>query len=150
VTLVAETVKLYAVALAVFALLDFLWLGVAMSGFYRSQLGPLARTANGAFAPIWPAAVLVYGLLIVGIVTFVLPRVEQGRTAPATARAGWGTAFLWGALFGVVVYGVYDLTNYATISQWPVLVTVTDVVWGAVICGATTAAAHGAATWLRA
>lgn len=140
----AETVKLYAIALAVFALLDFLWLGVVMSGFYRTQLEPLARTANGGFAPIWPAAAMVYALLVVGIVSFVLPRVE------ATGAGGLGVAFLWGAGFGVVVYGVYDLTNYATLSQWPLVVTLTDIVWGAVICGATAAAAHGASMWLRA
>ena len=49
-----ETLKLSVIALGVFALLDFLWLGVVMSGFYRTELAALARTSNGSFAPIWP------------------------------------------------------------------------------------------------
>ena len=83
---------------------------------------------------------MVYLLLAVGIVVFVLPRVEHASLL---------SAFLWGAAFGLVVYGVYDLTNYATISKWPVLVTLADIGWGAFICGVTTAAARTAAAWLR-
>lgn len=136
-----DTLKLYLAVLAVFAILDFVWLGLLMSGFYRTQLGSLVRTADGgALAPVWPAALLVYALLVVGIVEFVVPRVRD---------TSLGMAFLWGGLFGLVVYGVYDLTNYATIARWPLAVTLADIGWGAFICGSTTAAAHIALTWLR-
>ena len=136
-----ETVKLYAIALTVFSILDFVWLGLVMPGFYRAQLDSLVRTSSsGGMAPIWPAAFLVYALLVVGILEFVMPRV---REASLLAACGWGAAF------GVIVYGVYNLTNYATISRWPLALTLTDIAWGAFICGATTAATHSAATWIR-
>jgi uncharacterized membrane protein len=136
-----DILKLYATALIVFSVLDFVWLGLVMGGFYRAQLDSLVRTsATGAMAPVWPAALLVYALLVVGILEFVIPRV---RDLPVVAAFGWGAAF------GVIVYGVYDLTNYATISRWPIALTLTDIAWGGFICGSTTAATHAVATWLR-
>jgi uncharacterized membrane protein len=55
----------------------------------------------------------------------------------------------WSAAFGVIAYSVYDLTNYATISRWPIALTLADMAWGACVCGATTAATRSAAGWLR-
>ena len=51
-----------------------------------------------------------------------------------------GAAIL-GALFGLVVYGVYDLTNYSTLREWPLRLTIADIVWGAVACAAVSASA---------
>lgn len=44
-------------------------------------------------------------------------------------------AFAWGALFGLIAYATYDLTNLATIKDWPLLVTIIDLVWGTVLGG---------------
>lgn len=107
-----------------FMILDGFWLGLVMAAFYRDQLAPIARLANGAFAPNWPAALVVYALLGTGIATFVLPRA-------GTATGGAAVA-LSGALFGLVVYGVYDFTNYATLRQWPFALILVDVAWGTV------------------
>jgi uncharacterized membrane protein len=113
----------FAVALAGFLVLDGLWLGVVMGSFYRTQLGPIARLSGGGFAPLWWAAGLVYVLLAAGIAGLVVPR----AATPAAALA-------WGALFGLVVYGVYDLTNLATLRAWPPLLTVVDIAWGTTAC----------------
>jgi uncharacterized membrane protein len=110
---------LFLVALITFGVLDGLWLGVFMGGFYKSQLSPLARMSGDKLAPLWGPALFVYVLLAFGIVAFVLPRNYDGAS------------ILRGALFGVVVYGVYDLTNLATLRAWPVLLTMIDIVWGA-------------------
>ncbi len=123
-----EAITRVVTAAAVFGVLDFVWLGLVMSGFYRTQLAPIARTADGALAPLWLPAVLVYVLLAVGIAEFVVLRA-------ATLREAVGL----GALFGVIVYGVYDLTNYATLTSWPLAVTLVDIAWGAFICGTTAA-----------
>ena len=64
---------------------------------------------DGGMAPNWPAAFVVYVLLGTGIALFVIPRAS---TRPSAAAA-------FGALFGLVVYGVYDFTNYSTLRQWP-------------------------------
>jgi uncharacterized membrane protein len=77
------------------------------------------RLGDGGIAPDWPAAVVVYALLGAGIAFFVIPR---ALTVAAAAAHG--------ALFGLVVYGVYDFTNYSTLRQWPLVLTLADVAWG--------------------
>ena len=116
-----HTIKLAALGAVAFMVLDGIWLGVLMKNFYRNQLAPIVRLgAGGSIAPNWPAASVVYVLLGAGIALFVIPRAS---TAPSAAA--------YGALFGLVVYGVYDFTNYSTLRQWPFALTLADVAWGA-------------------
>ncbi len=114
------TIKIAALGAIAFMVLDGVWLGVVMKNFYRDQLAPIARLANGSMAPNWPAAFVVYVLLGTGIALLVIPR------ASTTSLAA-----LYGALFGLVVYGVYDFTNYSTLRQWPLVLALADVAWGA-------------------
>lgn len=116
--------------LVVFLVLDMIWLGVIMKGFYRDALGDLARTSNGSLDPLYAPAILVYILIVVGLYVFVLPR----------ASGNLMTALAYGAMFGLVVYGVYDLTNHATLRDWATRMTVVDMLWGATVCGLTSAA----------
>lgn len=112
-----------------FLLLDGLWLGLVMKNFYRTQLTPIGRmAADGGFSPLWVPAIAVYVLLGAGVAIFVVP-----RAAGVAGAAGLG------AVFGLVVYGVYDLTNYATLAQWPAIVTVADIAWGTFACAAVAA-----------
>src|ERR1700759_3662515 len=103
----AHTIKLAALGAVAFMVLDGIWLGVVMKNFYRDQLAPLVRLANGGIAPHWPGGLGVYVLLGTGIAVFVAPRSATVALAAAS-----------GALFGFVVYGVYDFTNYSTLRQW--------------------------------
>jgi uncharacterized membrane protein len=114
-----HSIKLAAAGAAAFMAFDALWLGILMKGFYRQQLAPIVRLGEGGMAPNWPAAFVVYILLGAGIALFVLPRASTGSLA-----AGYG------ALFGLVVYGVYDFTNYSTLRQYPFVVTMVDTAWG--------------------
>ena len=114
------TIKLAAVGAVAFMVLDGIWLGLLMRTFYREQLAPIVRLANGGIAPNWPSAFVVYVLLGVGIALFVVPRASTLSSAAA-----------FGALFGLVVYGVYDFTNYSTLRQWPFVLTLADTAWGA-------------------
>ena len=123
----ARTPALLLVALATVLVLDAVWLGLLMRRFYSSRFAPIARMSGGSMAPIWPAAALVYVLLAVGVVAFALPRANGLVTAAA----------LWGALFGIVIYGFYNLTNHATLAKWPPAVTVVDMAWGSALCAAT-------------
>jgi uncharacterized membrane protein len=113
------TLKLAAAGAAAFMVLDGIWLGVVMKHFYREQLAPIVRLADGGIAPNWPAAIVVYLLLGTGIAVFVIPRAETIASAAA-----------FGALLGLVVYGVYDFTNYSTLRQWPFVLTLADAAWG--------------------
>ena len=119
------TIKLAAVGAVAFMALDGVWLGLLMKNFYREQLAPIVRLADGGIAPNWPAAFAVYALLGIGIALFVIPR--AGTISLAAA---------YGALFGLVVYGVYDFTNYSTLRQWPFALTMADTAWGALASAA--------------
>ncbi|MCC7249740.1 MAG: DUF2177 family protein [Lysobacter sp.] len=114
--------KLYAIALPVFFAIDMLWLGVVARNFYRAQIGSLLKADVN-----WTAAILFYLVFIGGIVFFVL--------APALEKSSWRYALFVGAAFGFITYATYDLTNLATMKDWPLLVTVVDLAWGSVLTG---------------
>lgn len=119
--------KLYLLTLPVFAAVDLLWIGVLARDLYKENLGHLlSPTVN------WTAAAVFYLLYIGGILLFaVRPGLEEGSVARAA---------LWGALFGFFTYMTYELTNAATLPNWPLKVIVLDTLWGVVLC-ATVAAA---------
>ncbi|MBP6889819.1 MAG: DUF2177 family protein [Candidatus Moranbacteria bacterium] len=113
-------IKLYAIALPVFFAIDMLWLGIIAQNFYRGQIGFLMKTDIN-----WTAAITFYLLFIVGLVVFVI--------TPAVEKGSWSYALLFGALFGLIAYATYDLTNLATLRDWPLTVTLVDMAWGAVL-----------------
>jgi uncharacterized membrane protein len=115
----------YFAALAALAVLDALWLGVVGRDFYKARLGQLLRDQ-----PNWPVAILFYLIHAAGIVAF-----------PVALSASWLSAILYGALFGVVVYAAYDLTNLATLRGWPMAVSLVDLIWGAMVTAAACVAA---------
>lgn len=112
--------KLYLIALPVFFAIDMVWLGLVAKNFYRQQIGFLMKSNFN-----WTAAILFYLLFIVGLVIFVIQ--------PAIEKNSWQHALLLGALFGLISYATYDLTNLATVNNWPLLVTIVDLAWGAIL-----------------
>lgn len=113
-------IKLYAIAFPVFLAIDMVWLGLVAKNFYRSQIGTLMKPDVN-----WAAAIIFYLIFIVGLVIFVI--------SPAVEKGSWVHAMLFGALFGLVCYATYDLTNLAVAKDWPLLVTIVDLAWGAVL-----------------
>lgn len=120
-----EFIKLFLTSLVTCLVLDAIWLGVIAKSLYQENIGILMRKANGAFAIIWPSALLVYVLMVLGIVLFVIPKAEE---------SAWAALF-WGALFGGIVYGVYDFTNYAILAGWSLKISLIDLAWGMILCG---------------
>jgi uncharacterized membrane protein len=118
----AMFIKLYCIALPIFFGMDMVWLGVAAKSFYTKQIGFLMTPKVN-----WVAAILFYLLFLVGLVVFVI--------APAVEKSSWVHALLFGALFGLITYATYDLTNLATLKDWPLALTVVDLSWGAVLAG---------------
>jgi uncharacterized membrane protein len=135
-----HTIKLYLLVLIIFLAIDLTWLGVLMAKFYKTELGPLARRSGEAMAPVWWAAFLVYILIPLGIMLFVVPRVSPENLA--------ASALGWGFLYGVFLYGVYDLTNYSLIDRWPWRMTLVDIAWGGFICSVTSYIAVLLDRWL--
>jgi len=113
-------IKLYAIALPVFFAIDMVWLGLIAKDFYRAQIGTLMKPDVN-----WTAAIIFYLIFIAGLVVFVI--------TPAVEKSSWMQALLFGALFGLVCYATYDLTNLAVAKDWPLLVTIVDLAWGAVL-----------------
>lgn len=112
--------KLYLIALPVFFAFDFLWLGLVAKNFYAKQLGFIMKTSFNI-----PAAIIFYLLFIVGLVLFVI--------SPALEKKSLLTAIIMGGLFGFFTYATYDLTNLATLKNWPLTVSVVDMIWGVVL-----------------
>lgn len=77
----------------------------------------------------WVVAGLFYLLFIAGLIFFVIN--------PALARDSWKYALLVGGFFGIITYATYDMTNLATLKDWPILITVIDIIWGTILCGLT-------------
>ena len=112
--------KLYLAALAAFLAVDLVWLGVVARKLYAQYLGYLLAPQTNL-----TAAALFYLLYLVGVIVFaVLPGLEAGSLK---------TALLRGALFGLICYATYDLTNLATIKDWPLTITIIDMIWGTVL-----------------
>jgi uncharacterized membrane protein len=127
--------KLYALTVPVFFIIDILWLGVIARGFYHRQLGfILSPQVN------WAAAVVFYLIYIAGILFFAV--------RPAMSNHSWGQAAFLGALFGLFTYATYDLTNLATIKDWPLLIAVVDVLWGMGLCALVASLSYAISRWL--
>jgi uncharacterized membrane protein len=119
----------YAILLAVFLLIDGLWLMVIAKKLYAQHLGYLM-----AEKPRLIAALAFYLLYVLGMLNFVVN--------PALAAGSWSSALLPGLLFGLIAYATYDLTNLATVKGWPVLITAIDLAWGAFVTGAASTAGY--------
>jgi uncharacterized membrane protein len=104
------------------AAIDAVWLKV-MKGFYVEHIGHLM-----AQKPTLIAGAVLYLLYAVGVTTLIImPALNSGSS--------FLRVFLLGLLFGLVAYGAYDLTNQATLKEWPIIVTIVDMAWGALITG---------------
>lgn len=113
--------KLYFVALIVFFVIDFIWLGLVARDLYRSQIGFIMKEDFNILA-----ASLFYLVFIIGLVFFVINPAES-----------WQQALFTGMFFGLITYATYDMTNLATLKDWPVLLTFIDILWGTILCGIT-------------
>jgi len=129
--------KLYLLTVPVFFAIDLLWLGVVAKNFYQNNLAHLLSPAVN-----WPAAFLFYFMYIAGIILFA---VKPGLDAQSFARAA-----LWGALFGFFTYATYDLTNLATLRDWPLKVVVIDILWGSLLCTLVASGSYLIGRWLSA
>ena len=130
-----KLVYLYLLTLPVFFGIDLLWIGVLAKDFYRNSLGHLFRQDIN-----WAAALIFYFLYIVGILIFV--------TLPALEKQSLGRAVIMGGLFGFFTYATYDLTNFATLRDWPIKIVIVDITWGMVLTASVAAASYFIGRWI--
>jgi uncharacterized membrane protein len=129
-----RTLLTYAALAFSMLLLDLIWLGFIARPLYAAGIGHLM-----ADKPNWVAAGLFYLVYAAGLLWFAV--------RPFDAVAGWQTPLLTAAAFGLVAYATYDLSNLATLKDWPWTVTAADIAWGSL--ASTLAAAAGRWVWLR-
>jgi uncharacterized membrane protein len=115
-----KTLILYLSTAAVFFAIDLIWLGLMHSRFYKVQLAEFMSDKVN-----WLPAILFYLLFIVGLLLLVV--------LPAVEHDSWIRALLLGGLLGMVAYATYDLTNLASMKNWPTVVTMVDIVWGTIL-----------------
>lgn len=126
----------YLAAAVCMLVLDAIWLSISAPRLYRPLLGDLLAD-NFRLAP----AIAFYVLYVAGMVVLaVLPAMDTGR---------WQTAAIHGLVLGLVAYGTYDLTNQATLRQWPAVITVIDLAWGAALTSLSATAGYLAAMAVR-
>ena len=115
--------KLYLIALPVFLVIDMVWLVLVAKNFYANQIGFLMSKNPNIYA-----ALIFYLIFIAGLIFFVI--------TPAIDNKMWTQALFAGAFFGLVTYATYDLTNLATVKDWPFVVTIVDLIWGMMLSAA--------------
>jgi uncharacterized membrane protein len=103
--------------------IDLVWLSLTMKPFYQKYIGHLL-----AEAPSILPAVIFYLIFIFGLTFLII-------NPALTGNFSYLKLFLYGALFGLVAYATYDLTNQATMKNWPVIVTIVDLIWGSLLTG---------------
>lgn len=113
---------------------DAVWLSLMASRLYRPALGGLLREPF-AMAP----AVVFYVIYIAGILIFAV--------MPARATGNWYGATWRGALLGLMAYATYDLTNQATLRDWPLAITLADLCWGTALTALAATIGYVAARW---
>ena len=107
----------FAVTFVVFMGIDLVWLGFVAKNIYSKYLGYLmAPNVN------WLAALVFYVIFIIGILYFVI--------APSLVDRDFSQLVIRAMLFGFMTYATYDLTNLATVRDWPITITIIDLIWG--------------------
>jgi uncharacterized membrane protein len=114
-----HVLKVYLASLPIFLGIDMLWITVISKSFYDKELAGFERTLRAM------PAIVVYLLIPLGVLLFAVPK----------ANGNLLHALGWGALFGLVGYGIYDLTNHAIFTGFSLKLTIIDIIWGMTVCG---------------
>ncbi len=117
-------IKMYIVTLIIFFAIDIIWLGFIAKDIYKEHLGFIMGEKTN-----WIAAIVFYMVYIIGLIFFALN--------PALQKDSLIYAALVGGFFGLITYATYDMTNLATLKDWPIFITAIDITWGTLLCSAT-------------
>ena len=121
-----KTLLPYLAVLLVLLALDALWLGLIATSWYDTATGHLT-----ADVPSLGAAAAFYAIFPIGLMIFAVKPSESPSLREVTVR---------GALFGFFAYATYDLTNLATLADWPIYISLVDMAWGTALSAVAAAA----------
>ena len=129
-------IYLFLLTFAVFLAIDAIWLGIVAKNMYSDKIGHLL-----AENPNLVAAGVFYLLFVAVLLVFVV--------IPGYEEQSLTKTIVLGALFGMITYATYDLTNLATLKDWPLSVTIIDIIWGTSLATATSIAGYYIANFLN-
>ncbi len=121
-----EILKTYLLSLVVFLGIDSVWLISMNKNFYGKHLAHLMTDK-----PNLLIAFVFYLINILGMLFLVIN--------PALKENSWNRLLISAAIYGLCTYATYDLTNQATLKNWPAIVTMVDLVWGITLTTAVSA-----------
>jgi uncharacterized membrane protein len=133
---IKNTIISYILTLIVFLIVDMFWLGIIAKKLYQKYLGGFITDKVN-----WTAALIFYLIFIVGISIFAI--------YPAVHKDSAYNAILMGALFGIFTYATYDLTNLATLKDWPLNIVFIDILWGAFLSAIVSFSGFHIVKWLN-
>ena len=132
-------IKVFLIALIIFLILDFIWLGLVAKNLYQNEIGTLLKTKFN-----FVAAFIFYIIFIIALTIFVI--------IPAINNNSLKEVILLGSLFGLVTYATYDLTNFATLEGFTIKIVIIDLLWGTTLGTLTSTLTYliykGVFTWL--
>ena len=121
----------------VFFIIDIIWLGLIAKNLYAKYLGQfLSEQVN------WTAAIIFYLIFIAGIMIFAI--------YPAVEKSSLMHAIIYGVLFGFFTYSTYDLTNLATMKDWPMNIVIIDIAWGSALSGLVSLSGYYIGSYIKA
>ncbi len=133
---ISKLIISYLLTAVVFFAIDIAWLGFIAKGLYNRYLSDfLSDQVN------WTAAIVFYLLFIAGIFIFAI--------LPAMEKESWRHALLYGVLFGFFTYATYDLTNLATLKNWPLNIVFIDILWGMTLTGSVATAGYFISSYFK-
>jgi uncharacterized membrane protein len=132
---ISKIIITYLLSFVVFLGIDLVWLGFIAKSFYKKYLGAFLTPH-----PNWTAAIIFYILFVVGILIF--------SVFPGLAKDSLKHTMIYGALFGFFTYTTYDLTNLATLKNWPIQIAIVDMLWGTLLALTVSTAGFYIAKWL--
>ncbi|HEY5470629.1 MAG TPA: DUF2177 family protein [Bacteroidales bacterium] len=133
---IKNTILSYLLTFIVFLMVDMLWLGIIAKNLYQKYLGGFITDKVN-----WTAALIFYLIYVVGISIFAI--------YPAVNKGSASNAILMGALFGIFTYATYDLTNLATMKDWPLNIVFIDILWGAFLSALVSFSGFHIVKWLN-
>ena len=126
----------YLFTFIVFLMIDLLWLGIIAKNLYQKYLGNLLSDKVN-----WTAAFIFYFIYVAGISIFAIyPAIQKGSAF---------NAILMGALFGLFTYATYDLTNLATLKDWPIAIVFIDILWGIILSASVSLSGFYIVKWVN-
>ena len=116
-------IKTFFIALLFFFVIDVFWIYFVATPMYKQEVGALMELKV-------PPALIFYVIFLLGLIFFVI-NPNQNNTLI--------NVFLIGAFFGLVTYGTYDLTVYASMNIFSLKLVIADILWGMLLSGSVAA-----------